>query len=338
MKSTLNIERLTQSDLVEDLDTFAHDVLEGLSSRPKSLSSRYFYDTRGSEIFQDITRLEEYYLTGCEYEILQNNRQSISRILEESAQIAAEGDINLIELGSGDGHKTFLLIEQFQKDGLNFEYVPIDISEGALITLLEKMSEKYPQAQVRGLESEYFQGLSWLSQNNKKRSLVMFMGSNIGNFDRRGAHGFLCRLWSSLNDGDLVLTGFDLKKNVKTIVQAYDDPGGVTADFNLNLLRRINRELEGNFDLDGFEHYALYNPDLGAMESYLISSREQTVHIGALGRSFEFGVTEPIHTEFSYKYSLREIQEMARSAGFEVIENFQDERGYFVDSLWRVKK
>ena len=320
------------------MEEFAHDVRLGLTAEPKELSSRWFYDTRGSEIFQDITNLEEYYLTRCEYEILRDNRDRISNLVRESARLVPEQAVNLVELGSGDGHKSFLLIEQFLKDQLNFEYVPIDISHGALVTLMDSLREKHPDTRARALEADYFRALGWLNQNSRERNFVLFLGSNIGNFNPRATHGFLCRLWSVLNAGDLVLIGFDLKKEISVLRGAYDDDSGVTREFNLNLLRRINRELDADFEPEQFDHYAVYNPMLSAMESYLISARPQEVHIGRLNRTFSFETAEPIHMEYSYKYYRRDIQALAENNGFEVVQNIEDSRGYFVDSIWRVKK
>jgi uncharacterized SAM-dependent methyltransferase len=167
---------------------------------------------------------------------------------------------------------------------------------------------------------------------------VLFLGSNIGNFNASEARVFLRSLWSSLNDGDLVLTGFDLKKDIELLMRAYNDPQGVTAQFNLNLLRRINRELGGDFQVESFEHYSTYDVLSGAMESYLVSRARQSVFIESLRMRFAFEAWEPIHTEVSHKYLAGEISSMADETGFEVVDELSDSRGWFLDSLWRVRK
>ena len=331
---TSEIKHITKEEL-NPRDAFAVDVLEGLTAPQKSLSSRYFYDDRGSELFQEITGLPEYYPTRAEYEILENNRGRLSEIISEAA-----GDLplNLIELGSGDGHKSILVLDRLMQDQLNFRYVPIDISEGAMSTLMNNLAESHGDLSTLGLVSDYFQGLNWINENKSHRNMALFLGSNIGNFSPQAASSFLLRLWNSLNDGDLVLIGFDLKKDPSILVRAYNDSAGVTREFNLNLLRRINRELGGNFDLDFFQHYAPYNPVLGAMESYIISTQEHEVFIEHLNRNIHFREFEAVHTEYSYKYSQEDILELARHNGFEIVSTLMDSQNLFADSIWRVRK
>ena len=234
-------------------------------------------------------------------------------------------------------HEFSVVLAQSTVD-VPFDFVPIDISEGALIGLMRRLEQHFPSVSASGIVSDYFQGLAWLGQKKDKLSLVLFLGSNIGNFHAEACHGFLCRLWNSLSDGDLVLIGFDLKKDVRTLVRAYDDSHGLTREFNLNLLRRINNELGGTFDLNAFEHYAVYNPTLGAMESYVISKREQHVLIEALQRTFFFDAAEAIHMEYSHKYSIKDVHRLAADNGFEVIADFYDDNKHFADSIWRVRK
>jgi len=312
-------------------ETFALDVLVGLSETPKRLSSKYFYDDRGSRLFQKIMELPEYYLTNCEFDILSNQQNQFSGLVNHEA-------FNLVELGAGDGRKTSLLLEYFLKNGLNFRYVPIDISEGVMRTLTTSLDKKFPALVTEGIIAEYFQGLKWLQANNQKRNLVLLLGSNLGNFNKTQANSFLRHLWNTLNDGDYVVIGFDLKKDINLMVGAYNDPQGVTSDFNLNLIRRINRELGGNFNVDKFRHYATYDVFTGAMESYLVSQEKQQVFIKQIGRAFSFEEWEPIHTEYSYKYLVSDIEELAVSTGYEIIRNLYDSNRFFVDSIWRVCK
>ncbi|MEX0967144.1 MAG: L-histidine N(alpha)-methyltransferase [Bacteroidia bacterium] len=310
---------------------FLTDVLLGLTSDTKRLHSKYIYDNEGSRLFSQIMELEEYYPTRCEKEILENHK-------EYFAALAAGEPFNLVELGAGDGRKTKILLKHFLEKDLDFQYIPIDISEEAIKGLLAQFAEAYPGLEMKGLVAEYFRGLRWLKNSSERRNFVLFMGSNIGNFNLPQAGDFLRSLWNSLHDGDLVAIGFDLQKDLDTLRSAYNDSKGVTAQFNLNLLKRINRELGGEFDLDNFRFYSTYNPNSGAIESFLISLKEQEVHIAELDRSFTFHKWEPIHTEYSFKYNLRGVEQLAASAGFKIEKHLTDSQGYFLNSLWRVRK
>jgi len=312
-------------------EQFELDVLIGLSESPKRIPSKYFYDAEGSRLFQVITDLPEYYLTRCEYEILETHKKDI-------AEMISGGTVNLVELGPGDAHKTVVLMEYFLSQGIDFQYVPIDISETALKQLTESLNQRFPQLRVHGFVSGYTNGLKWLNHLQHQRNFVAFLGSNIGNFNRPAARVFLQSLWNALQEDDLVLIGFDLKKDINLMLLAYNDLRGVTAQFNLNVLHRINRELGGNFDVTKFRHYANYDVYSGAMESYLVSLHNQDVHIKGIGQSFHFDPWEPIHTEYSYKYLESDIHELAKMTGFTVEKQLYDSRNYFVDSIWRVKK
>jgi dimethylhistidine N-methyltransferase len=325
---------LTQKDLSETVTTnriFALDVLNGLSETPKRLSSKYFYNDRGSELFQKIMNLPEYYLTRCEFEILDSQKDVFSPLLSESV-------FNVVELGAGDGVKTSILIDHFLKRGFQFQYVPIDISEAAMRILVDSISRKFTKLKTNGIVAEYFDALKWLSNITQQRNLVLFLGSNLGNFSKPQARVFLRGLWNTLNDGDYVLIGFDLKKDIDVMLKAYNDSEKITAEFNFNLLRRINRELGGNFDIESFRFYASYNVFSGAIESYLVSQKEQAVFIKHLGQSFDFDAWEPIHTEYSYKYLESDIEGLAKNTGYRIEKQLYDSRQYFVDSVWRVEK
>ncbi|BBM87598.1 L-histidine N(alpha)-methyltransferase [Candidatus Uabimicrobium amorphum] len=313
-------------------NVFALDVLEGLSNDPKRLYSKYFYDDVGSKIFQEITELPEYYLTNCEAEVLETHKQKILDSIPKK--------IRLIELGAGDGRKTNILLRHFLHQGLDFEYTPVDISSKAMQILLESLKNKFAQTplQVKGVVAEYFNAISWLAHSDHITNLVMFLGSNIGNFNLNEAKKFLRYLWNSLNDGDYVLIGFDLKKDISVLNAAYNDSAGVTRRFNLNILQRINNELQANFDLEKFTHFAHYNVVSGAMESWLISSIQQDVTIKSIHKNFTLKAWEGIHTEYSYKYTFENIRELAHDTGFEISNIFEDSHGYFVDTLWKVVK
>lgn len=310
---------------------FALDVLNGLSETPKRLSSRWIYDEHGSELFSRICELEEYYPTRCEAEIL---RDHTADILKRAGADA----LDIVDLGAGDGRKTNIVLERALKQVKDVRYVPIDISESAMSGLVKATAEKFPKLKLGGIVAEYFDGLHWLSNTDERKNLVLFLGSNIGNFNKVQARVFLRQLWEALNHGDQVLIGFDLKKDIELLLAAYNDREGVTAAFNKNLLKRINRELGGNFDMAAYRHYATYDVFTGAMESYIVSLKAQTVTIKDLQSTFEFDEWEPIHTEYSYKYLQKDIDALAGSTGFKIIEQYYDNNGWFTDSLWQVEK
>ena len=318
------------ADSFTERDAFALDVLVGLSSPRKSISSKYFYDRRGSELFQEITRLPEYYLTEVEREILETHCHQVAAQLEDKP-------FNLIELGAGFSDKTTTLLATFT-GGLDFQFVPIDISESATHQLVETLRQELPESEVHGLVGEYFDGIKWLNNRSRRKNLVLFLGSSIGNFTHSEACLFLRNLWNSLNDKDLVLIGFDLKKDIDLLLRAYNDAKGITRDFNLNLLERINRELGGEFEIEKFKHFGTYDIFEGGMASYLVSLTRQKVFIEAIGRSFMFEPWEPIRTEYSHKYTVADIETLAAETGFEIVRHLTDGKQWFVDSLWEVKK
>jgi L-histidine Nalpha-methyltransferase len=309
---------------------FAEDVLEGLSKTPRKLSSRYFYDEEGDRLFRKIMAMPEYYLTDCEAEILQTHKADILAAIGAPA-------FELIELGAGDGAKTKILLEHFLAAGAEFEYRPIDISRNALDILEKNMSSRFPELKIRGLKGDYFKVLHKLSRQDHLPKVVLFLGANIGNYAAAEAGKFLRDLSAELNPGDLLLAGFDLKKDPRIILDAYNDPAGITAAFNLNLLRRINRELQADFDLDSFRHWETYNPATGETKSFLVSTRKQKVSIGALDKTFHFDAWEAIDVELSLKYSVGEVERLAESSGFELVRHFFDKRNFFVDSLWKAR-
>ena len=293
---------------------------------PKSLPSKYFYDKKGDALFQQIMDLEEYYLTRCEFEVFENNKNELKKAFSEGA-----ASFNLIEFGAGDGLKTKVLLHHFVNNHVNFKYVPIDISGNVLNQLEKSLRSELPDLQVKPLQNDYFKALETL-ENGASRNVVLFLGSNIGNFDHDRAIKFLSELNRCLKYGDLVLIGFDLKKDPEIILKAYNDSKGVTKAFNINLLNRINAELGANFDTSNFIHYPIYNPLTGTTKSFLVSTKAQTVEI--MDAAIQFGAWEAIHTEVSQKYSLIDIDRMAEESGFNSVKNFFDSRNYFTDSVW----
>jgi dimethylhistidine N-methyltransferase len=318
----------TEASQLSQKQAFLEDVRNGLSQKPYRVPSRWFYDEKGSELFKKITELPEYYLTRSEREILETHRQ-------ELADYIGDQPFNLIELGAGDGSKTRLLLDQF-KDRTDFMYIPIDISQTAVTKLLSRVEKDYPNLNGHGLIAEYRDGLSWVESRWERRNLVLFLGSSIGNFEAQESREFLSNLRSSLNPADYVLIGFDLIKSESILIPAYNDSRGVTAQFNLNLLARINRQLGGEFDLSAFRHEAVFNSGQGAMESYLVSRQNQNIPIASLKQVVSFGKDDAIHTESSFKYTLGQIDELARQSGFNIRLNLTDSRRWFVDSLWQV--
>lgn len=308
-----------------DINSFRKDVVRGLASDQKYLSSKYFYDEKGSRIFQEIMQLEEYYLPECETEIL----------VQQSGQILNQihfDELDVIELGAGDGTKTVVFLEKAVQMGKEITYFPMDISADILVVNQQHVRKRLKDLAVVPLAGDYFVTIKELKRREKPR-LVMFMGSNIGNYQGEKAIEFIRFINDFLNPGDFFLMGVDLKKNPHVIRAAYNDEGGVTKRFNLNLLERINRELGGDFELKAFEHYGVYNPLDGEALSFLVSLEDQDVHIG--NQTFHFDEYETIHTEISQKYSLKELDQMAVKTGFSWDRHFTDSKGYYSLSLFR---
>ena len=318
-----------QTSTTPERSQFADDVLSGLSSSPKELSSKYFYDDEGSRLFQQIMKLPEYYLTDCENEIFSRQTDDIFR-----AFAGGQKEFDLIELGAGDGTKTAVLIDYFLKQNADIAYTPIDISQEALDALTAKFNRDFPALRMNAMTGDYFTILESLKDDSGRRKILLFLGSNIGNFNRESAVDFFRSLRKVMSDDDLLFIGFDLQKDPHVIVPAYADSAGVTAKFNLNLLTRINRELGGDFDIEKFTHYANYRPVEGSARSFLISREQQTVNISAFGRSFEFDAWEAVFMEISQKYTPKMIDEIAAESGFSIKQTFCDSRNYYCNSLW----
>lgn len=309
--------------------SFARDVMAGLGANNKFIPSKYLYDEKGSRIFQSIMNLPEYYLTRAEFDILKEYKEGIL------GPIMATGrKFNLVELGAGDGLKTKILIKYLWENRIEFEYYPVDISGSSLTGLKESLAEEFEGVIVNPLEGTYGLSLRERKWENGLPTLMLFLGSNMGNFLEGEAMSLLQEVSGALNSHDMLLAGFDLKKDPELILRAYNDSVGVTRDFNMNLLTRINRELGGDFDLSKYKHWPLYDPVRGECKSYLISTEKQRVHLSALNEFVTIDAHEPIYTEVSKKYSLKELGNYAVANGFEMVHNFQDSKGYFTDSLW----
>ena len=302
-------------------DQFPQDVRNGLTAAPRALSSKYFYDDLGSALFDAITYLPEYYLTRAETEILREWGWEIVRVLEEP--------VEFLELGSGSASKTRRLIEEALRVQPTLHYSPIDISPDALRVSSTTLVESFPGLRIRAYAGDYFTVLASGALAFERRVLAMLMGSNIGNYEPRAARELIALLSRTLRPGDGLLLGVDRKKDPKTLELAYNDPTGVTAAFDRNLLGRINRELGGTFDLRAFEHVVHYDEKLGCVNSYLQSKGRQQVRIDALDLNITIEDGERIHTESSYKYNDADVAELAIANGFELRKTWTDRASRF---------
>ena len=306
---------------------FAKDVIRGLTSSPKFLLSKYFYDHRGSKLFQEIMAMPEYYLTNCEEEILRTQSLDILKALK------FHPNFNVIELGAGDGSKTKHFLQTLLENDIAFHYWPIDISQKAMDELCDRFHRELPKLDIHPLVGDYFHVLDEANLYHEE-NLMLFLGSNIGNFEYDAAVDLLQHFGSYLSPDDKLLIGFDLQKDPKLIQKAYDDHQGITKRFNLNLLRRINETFIGDFKNDQFDYYSHYNHLSGEVRSCIFSKQNQVVRLERLDLEVSFAKDEIIRTELSKKYSFQEIDRLSKSAGFQVKDQFQDQRNYFTDSLW----
>lgn len=304
--------------------TFAEDVSFSLNQNSKFISPKYFYDKKGSELFEKICDLPEYYPTRTEIQILKKIKPDLQKYLDDS--------FRLVELGSGSSVKTRLILDVFSNFQGKIEYFPIDISE-ILTESSELLQKDYDQLHITGIVDTYEGGLEFIENYDDKKNLIIFLGSSFGNFPPKEGKIFLEKINSVMKKSDLFLIGLDLVKNKKTLEQAYDDSQGVTAKFNLNMLSRINDELDADFDLTNFKHVATYNEKDQRVEMYLKSLVNQSVIISKANLSLKMSQDELIHTEHSHKYTIPQIQEMMKDAGFEIKEIWQDSQKLFSLSL-----
>lgn len=321
--SRLVIHNSTQQD---KQSSFAEDVRTGLTARPKTLSAKYFYDDLGSQLFEAICLLPEYYPTRAEAEIFHRHAAEIV------SQLPAP--VGVVELGSGSSVKTRLLIEAILARQPGLHYQPMDISASILQHSAEKLLGEYSRLRITGHVGDYTRGLDSIVRREGESLLALFLGSNIGNYTPEDARALLRNIRATLRSGDGLLLGADLKKSLDVLIPAYDDALGVTAAFNMNALGRINRELGANFDLKNFQHRAVFNSEAGRMEMHLSSRSTQTVTISALDLQIEFQPGETIHTENSYKYDLPQLVTLAEEAGFQPMKTWLDGERRFSCNFW----
>ena len=305
----------------------AEEVLRGLCLRPRRLPPKLFYDAEGSRLFDLITETPEYYPTRTERAILTG---AAGEMLRQAGK-----NLTLVELGAGSASKTQLLIQALLRRQLRAEFYPVDVSSSALQGALATLNGHFPRLRVTPIVADYTHHLPDL-KSLAGRKLVLFLGSTIGNFEPEEAGAFLRNVRRSLQPGDALLIGFDLIKDAAVLNAAYNDARGITALFNQNMLARINRELGGSFDLDSFAHVALWNRRKSRIEMHLESVYEQTAWVQDLGRGFHFERGERIHTENSYKFSLRSIAQLLRRSGFKLEKSWTDPNHWFCEALARV--
>lgn len=312
------------------MTAFENEVKKGLSQYPKSLSSRFFYDKTGDAIFQEIMALPEYYLTACEHEIISENKKTLAELFRNKKK-----GMDLIELGPGDGKKTKILLRYMSERNFNFTYRPVDISENALKLLTRDLSTELPGLQVDPENGEYFEVLKELKQFDKRKKVIMVLGSNIGNLEHPTAVRFLTKLRNAMAEEDLLFMGFDQKKNPGTILEAYNDKSGITERFNKNILVRINKEMNADFDPEDFLHWESYNPETGTAKSFLVAKKPLTVTIKKLDLTVHFDQWESIHTEISQKYDSRSIQWLAQESGLVILQYFKDKKNYYKNYVFK---
>ena len=302
---------------------FAKDVERGLGDKRKHISPKFFYDKKGSKLFEEICQQPEYYLNRTESQIL---KDSVSEILK----IIGEDKISLVELGNGNSLKTRILLGPLLARLKNVSYFPIDVSLKMLKKSIADLYREYANLKIYGVCSDYVTGLVRINEfikfrkNVPKRKFIIFLGSSIGNFDSKEALIFLRSIVRYVRKDDLLLIGIDLEKDKSILDRAYNDKNGVTAKFNLNVLSRINEELHGEFNVSNFEHKSFYNANKHRIEMHLISKLDQEVRIGSIGKTVYFKKDETIHTENSYKYSLGRLNNLVRTSGLQIVRNFVD--------------
>lgn len=321
---------MTQTTNVLPDTSFKKDTYKGLTNEPKYLLSKYIYDKKGDALFQDIMNMPSYYLTSCEFEVIDTYKQKLSQYFNNGSV-----GFDLIELGAGDGKKTKILLRNLLKNQINFKYKPIDISQNAIDSLTEKLNIELPEIEVAPENGEYFEVLKRIKTFTQRKKVILVLGSNIGNLSHSNAIDFLTHLKNTMGKDDLLFMGFDQKKNPQTILDAYNDKEGITAAFNKNLLHRINIEMGANFDPTAFTHWETYDPESGTAKSYLVAQKEMEVTIEALHLTIHFDQWETIHTEISQKYNDKVVRWLASESGLEIEDSFEDSKQYYKNYLFK---
>jgi L-histidine N-alpha-methyltransferase len=300
------------------------DIIYGLNQKQKSIPARYFYDQKGSQLFEDICQLAEYYPTRTEASILQQSAQDI---------VSQTKATELVELGSGSSTKTRYLFNAYQELNIPLCYVPVDVSDSILKASAKDLLSDYPQLKIQGKVATYSQALQQLNKklNNSfsGKRIIVFLGSSIGNFDAVQCDRLISQITSALNPGDYFLLGIDLQKPIKVLEAAYNDAQGVTAAFNLNMLQHLNHRFVGDFKLDLFKHQAIYNQTAHQIEMYLISQQNQTVTLSSLDLTIELKQGEKILTEISRKFDLDQMKQYLGDRHLNLIQTYTDTQQWF---------
>ena len=318
METRLSFDYLLDTKAIEKDDVT--DLINGLESTPKSIPPRYFYDRQGSQLFEQICQLPEYYPTRTEASILENY----------AAEIADKTQaIELIELGSGSSTKTRFLLNAYQSLATPLYYTPIDVSDSILKSSAEQLLKDYPQLKIQGKVATYTQALQQISTYSLGKRIIIFLGSSIGNFKPSECDRFLDTVNAALNLGDYFLLGIDLQKNIKILETAYNDAQGITAAFNLNMLQHLNNRFQGNFNLDLFKHFSIYNTTQHQIEMYLISQKSQLVTLKSLNLTLELNPEEAILTEISRKFNLQQMEQYLGRHNLAVITTYTDPQQWF---------
>lgn len=320
IEQRLQIEHLISQAVTPDRAIDGSDVIQGLTQIPKSLPARYFYDDRGSDLFEQICALPEYYLTRTETAILRHCAIEIARIT---------GPCELVELGSGSSTKTRILLDAYNKLGYPLRYLPIDVSAGILESSARQLLLEYDSLKVHALVSTYERALEQLIPTHLPSRIVCFIGSTLGNLTSSECDVFFSQIVNALHLGEYFLLGVDLQKSKQVLEAAYNDQKGVTAAFNLNMLQHLNWRFDSDFDLSMFEHWAFYNETQHQIEMHLRSLRSQTVQLRALDLTIKFAAGETIHTEISRKFSLNTLQQELQTRGLVPIKTWTDPNHWF---------
>jgi dimethylhistidine N-methyltransferase len=316
----LNSLQITYLQEIDDTSDDGLDVIQGLTKQPKSLPPRYFYDARGSILFEQICQLDEYYPTRTEAAILKDYGQEIAR---------QTGACELIELGSGSSTKTRLLLDAYQSLGYPLRYLPIDVSGSILANSAGQLLQDYPSLQIQGLVGTYEVALQNLSSSPFPGRMILFLGSTLGNFSPDECDRFFSQITTALQPEDYFLLGIDLQKPIEILEAAYNDFKGITAAFNLNVLNHLNQRFQGDFDLNLFKHWAFYNPQEHQIEMHLICQKYHTVQLAALDLKIEIQEQETIQTEISRKFALPQIQQYLASKTLKPLQTWTDPQKWF---------
>ncbi|MBK0368386.1 L-histidine N(alpha)-methyltransferase [Flavobacterium agrisoli] len=324
MKETIVLEK--KETATSTFEQFKKEVNEGLSEPIKSLPSKFFYDEKGDALFVQIMHLPEYYVTRSEHEIFKNKSNTII----DALQLNPDTYFELIELGAGDGTKTKELLQALSQQQYQFDYLPVDISQNALDMLEADLNKEMPHISVKTKQGDYFEVLESLKENEHPK-VILFLGSNIGNMSDQIAASFISNLSANLGYGDKLFLGVDLIKSTEIVLPAYNDSQGVTAAFNLNLLDRINRELDADFEVENFKHQPEYDEKEGIATSFLVSIKEQVVFVKKLNKTFRFAKGEKILTEISRKYNDRILNKILKKTAFVIKDKITDSQKYFAN-------